>query len=71
MLSTRYSCHTLMTLEISRQIFKKSLNIKLNENPSSGSPFVPCAQMDGQTDMTNLIVSFCNSANAPKTVFRN
>jgi len=55
-----------MTLEFSRQIFKKSSNIKLNENPSRGSAVVPCAQKDGQTDMTNLIVAFCNFANAPK-----
>jgi len=27
---------------------------------------VPCGQMDGQTDMTELIVSFDESANVPK-----
>jgi hypothetical protein len=37
MQSTRYSCHILVKLEFSRQIFEKSYNIKFNENPSSGT----------------------------------
>jgi hypothetical protein len=34
---TRYFCQILMKRELSRQIFEKYLNIKFNENPSSGS----------------------------------
>jgi len=34
-----------MTLEFSRHIFeKKSSNIKIQENPCSGSRVVPCGQ---------------------------
>ena len=36
--------------ECSRQIFEKYLDIKFHENPSSGSPVVPCGQTEGQTD---------------------
>jgi hypothetical protein len=60
--STCFSCPSLMKLEFSSQIFKKSLNIKFRENPYSGSRVVPCVQ----TDMTKLKVAFCNFANAPK-----
>ena len=35
--------------------------MKLYQNPSSGSRVVPCEQ----TDMTKLIIAFCNFANAP------
>jgi len=42
MLSTRYSCQILMKLEFSQQIFEKYSNIKFQENPSSGSPVLPC-----------------------------
>jgi len=54
-----------MKLEFSRQIFKKSSNIKFHKNPSSGGRVVPCGRTDGQTDMTKLIVAFRNFANAP------
>ena len=53
-----------MELEFSRQIFEKSSNIKFYRNPSSRSRVVPC----GQTDMTKLIVTFLNLANAPKNI---
>jgi len=56
-----------MKLEFSRQIFKKYANIKLRENPSSGSRVVPC----GRTDMTKLIVAFRSFANAPKVDKKN
>jgi hypothetical protein len=36
-------------------------------NTSSGSRVVPCGRTDGQPDMTNLIVAFCNFTYAPKT----
>ena len=49
-----------MTLEFSRQIFEKSLNIKFHENPSSGSRIVPCERTDRPTDMTKLLVAFRN-----------
>jgi len=47
--STAYSCQILMEHEFSRQIFGKHSNIKFHENPSTGSPVVPCGRTDGQT----------------------
>ena len=58
MQSTRYSCQTLIKLEISRQILEKPSNIKFNENPSSGSRVVPRGRTDRRTDTTKLIVTF-------------
>jgi hypothetical protein len=66
MSSTLYSCHIVMKLEFSQQIFEKCSNIWFHENPSTGNPAIPYKQMDGRTDMTKLIVAFRNSANAPK-----
>jgi hypothetical protein len=67
---THYSCHILMKLEFSRQIFGEHSNIKFHENPSSGSRDVQYGRTDGQTDrqtdMTKLIITFCNFADAPK-----
>jgi hypothetical protein len=60
--NTRNSCQILMKLEFSRQFYENYSNIILNENPTSGSRFVP----RGRTDMTKLIVAFRNLANAPK-----
>ena len=42
--STRYSCHSLMKLEFSGQIFEKYSNNKCHENSYSGSRVVPCGQ---------------------------
>jgi hypothetical protein len=67
MWSTRFSCRILLTLEFSRQIFEKYLNLEFHENPSSGSRVIPC----WRTDMTELIVAFRNFANAPKNMNRN
>jgi hypothetical protein len=53
-----------MKLEYSGQICEKYPTIKFNENLSSGGQDVPC----GRTDMTNLIVTFLNFANSPKTL---
>jgi len=40
----------------------------LHENPSNRRRVVPCGPMDGQTDMTKLIVAFRNFANPPRNV---
>jgi hypothetical protein len=48
-----------MKLEFSRQIFEKYSNIKLHENPSSGSRVVAC----GRAYMTKLILAFHDFAN--------
>jgi hypothetical protein len=50
-------------LEFSRKIFEKYSSIKFYENPSIVSQDAPC----GQTDMTQLRVTFGNFANAPKS----
>jgi hypothetical protein len=63
MYSARYSCQILMNLESSQQIFEKSLNIKFNENPFSGSRGVACRRSD-----VKLTVVFRNFANAPKNM---
>jgi len=52
-----------MKLEVSRQVLKKSSNIKFRENPLVGTELF---HADGWTDMTMLIVAFRNFANAPK-----
>jgi len=66
MYSTRYSYQILMKLEFSRQIFKKSSNIKFHENSSSVSRVLPCDQTDGLKNMKKLIVAFRKFAKAPK-----
>jgi len=44
-----------MKLEFSRQFFKKYINIKFNENPSSGSRVVPFGQKDRHYDANSRI----------------
>jgi hypothetical protein len=44
--------------------FRKSSDIRFDQNPPSGNRVVPC----GQTDM-KLIIAFRNFANAPKTSY--
>jgi hypothetical protein len=39
--------------------------VEFHEYYLSGCRVVPCVQTDGQTDVTKLIVAFCNFANAP------
>ena len=51
MQSTRYSCHILTKLELSRQIFEK-FSITFHKNPPSGSGVVPCGRAEPLTDMT-------------------
>ena len=66
MLSTGYSCHTLIKhsnfLERFPKNFRKSNSAK---NPSRGNRIVLRWQKDGETDVRNLIVNFRKSANAP------
>jgi hypothetical protein len=47
--STRYSCQILKRIEFSRQIKKKTLNVKCHENASSGRRVVPCGRTDERT----------------------
>jgi hypothetical protein len=54
--------------ELPRQILEKSSNIRLLENPYSGSRVFPCGEMEGRTDMTQLTVANRNLANAPKNI---
>jgi len=55
-----------MKLEFSQQISEKYSKIKFHANPSDGSRVVACAQTDGQTDMTKIIVTFRNFSNVPE-----
>ena len=52
-----------MELGFYRQTLKKYPNIKFHENPSSEAELL---HVDGQTDVTKLIVAFRNFAKAPK-----
>ena len=45
---------------------KNTQKTKFHKNPSSAREVVPCGRTDRQTDMTKLIVTFRNFANAPK-----
>jgi hypothetical protein len=53
-----------MKLEFLLQIFEKYINIKFHESPSNWSWVVLCGWTDGQTDVTKLIVTVWNFANA-------
>ena len=69
MQSTCYSCHNIMKLENSRQIFKKILKYQFSGKPSNGSRVVPCdGRTDTHTHMTTLVVAFRNFYNAPTNV---
>jgi len=65
MQATIYSCQSLTKLEFCRQNFEKESTIKFRKTPFSGSRVVPCRQMNGQKDITKLIVDFRNFAKAP------
>ena len=54
-----------MKLEFCRQSFEKFSNIKLHENPFIESRVVSRERRDGRTNMTKLIITFHNYANAP------
>ena len=68
-----------MKLEVARQIFGKSSNIKFHQNPFSRSRVVPWGQMDRQIDgrtdnrldMMKLIIAFHNFENALKSNRKN
>jgi hypothetical protein len=60
MQSSSYSCHTLMKIEYSPQVFEKYSHIIYKENPSRECRVVPCAQTGRMTEMTELIVAFRN-----------
>jgi len=47
-----------MKHEFFLEIFEKYSNIKLDENPSCGNRVVRRGRMDGQIDMTKLMVAF-------------
>ena len=47
-----------MKLEFSQQIFEKSLNIKFQQNQTSGSRVVPCGRTDGH-EANNRFSLFC------------
>jgi len=49
MKSTHYSCHTLLKLEFSRQVFEKYSNVKFHENPLHWDP--TGRRMDERTDV--------------------
>ena len=61
-----------MKHEFSRQVFKKYLNTKFNENPYSESRVVPSGGACGWSDrhMIKLIVAFRNFVNAPENATR-
>jgi hypothetical protein len=67
--SYRHSCQISMKLEFPRQISGKILNTKFHENPSGGSPVVPCERTDGRTDgrtyFDEVICRFSQFCQAP------
>ena len=77
----RYSCQIWMELEFSWQIFEKDANIKFHDNLSSGSPVVPCGQMERRTDgwtdgwtdrhdeATSRFSPFCESVPKPASQY--
>jgi hypothetical protein len=69
MVSTRYSCHILMKLELFRHVFEKKAQISsFNKiHPVVAELFLA----DGQMDMTKLTVAFRNFANLPERGFHN
>ena len=62
MQNSRYSCHSAIKFEFSRQIFEKYLNTKFNENPSSGRRFVQCRRTDGHYEGSSRFLQYCGRA---------
>jgi hypothetical protein len=48
-----------MKLEFSRRVFEKSLDIKFDENPSSGSRVVPWVRKDAHDEANSLFSKSC------------
>ena len=67
MSSARYFCRILIKVEFTGQSFERVSNNKFHQNPSNGSRILFRAEKKAgrRTDMTKLIVAFCNIANAP------
>jgi hypothetical protein len=60
-------CRILMKLWFFKQIFGRSSNIKIHQNPSSGTQVLSCGQTDySKTGMTKLIAAFRKFSEAPK-----
>ena len=67
MYSTRYSCQILMKLELPAYFRKKSqISDFMKIRPVGAEMFNADERMDGRTDMTKLMVAFCNFSNASK-----
>jgi hypothetical protein len=63
----RHSCHILIKLAFSQQIFDKSSNINLMKiRPVGAELFQGNGRTDRQTDTTKLTAAFRNFAKAPK-----
>jgi hypothetical protein len=54
--------HILMKFEFCRLIFEKYSNIKLHENPLSGSLVFPCGRTDGYDETNSRFPEFCEIA---------
>jgi hypothetical protein len=63
--TTVYFCPIFMKLEFSKKNFLKSSNIKVNENPSSGSRVVPCGRTDAQDETNSRFSQFWERASKP------
>ena len=64
MQSTRYSSRILMKLEFSRQIFERSVNIKIHQIPSSGSCSMQAnRRTDGHEEANSRLRNFANASN--------
>jgi hypothetical protein len=63
---TRCSCHMLMKLKFSQQIFEKYSKNFMKIRPVG----VEFSRAGGRTDMTKLILAFRNFANVPKKTNR-
>ena len=60
-----------MAFEFSRQIWAKSSNIKLHENPSSGGRLVPCGRIDRKAVRHDgAILRTCLKTDRKKLIFQ-
>jgi len=71
MSSTRYPCQILIKLDIARYtVFSKNIQISnfMMVSPVEAEMFHAGGRVDGQTDMTKLIVAIRNFANTSKNI---